>query len=104
MAIIYGLWIQCDECGQGSGDAGVAVEAPFEVKGTTEQDRQATERKATRHALDNGFVETPDGQLLCGECADPDENDEDVDDGHGDCWQPHIGADGEYVDCDGRAI
>ncbi|MDT7784999.1 MAG: hypothetical protein QOF58_3418 [Pseudonocardiales bacterium] len=104
MAIIYGLWIKCDECGQGAGDAGVAIEAPFELKGTTEQERKATEQEAVRHALDNGFVETEGGRMLCYDCAEPAEDDEDEDDDpHGGCWQPHVRG-GEYFDCDGRAL
>lgn len=82
MAITYGLWIQCDQCGVGSGDAGVPIEVPFEVMGTTEQDRVTAERKATRHAIDSGFVQTSDGRLLCPDCTNPDEDtDERADDG-----------------------
>lgn len=68
MAIVYGLWIRCDVCGEGAGDAGGPIDAPFEVKGPTEQDRQHTELEAVQHALDNGFVETADGGLRCSCC------------------------------------
>ncbi|RAS59481.1 hypothetical protein C8D87_11493 [Lentzea atacamensis] len=43
--------------------------------GTTEQDRAAAERKATRHAIDSGFVQTSDGRLLCPDCTKPDDGD-----------------------------
>lgn len=35
---------------------------------------------------------------------DDSEGDEDFDEVHGDCFQPHRDHNGEYVDCDGRPI
>lgn len=92
MAILYGLWIQCDQCGEGVGDAGIPIDVPFEVKGTTDQDRHATEREATDHALGNGFVEAPDSRLLCSACAAPE------DDKHAQLAPEHPHDYGDYSD------
>jgi hypothetical protein len=106
MAIKYGVWIECDKCGDGAGDAGVAIPAPFEVNNDAPQERETTEHEATQHALDNGFIRTPDGRLLCHACAEPEDDDEgdEDEDVHADCWQPHLDGNGELVDCDGRPI
>ena len=78
MAIKRGLWIECDECGDGAGDAGVAIRAPFETPGNAPEDWAVAEDQATDHALDNGFTEDEHGRLLCPTCSEPDDEDDDI--------------------------
>ena len=78
MAIKHGAWIQCDECGNGAGDAGVAIPAPFATHADTPEYWRVAEQQALAHAFDNGFTEDENSRLLCWECSNPD--DEDADD------------------------
>jgi hypothetical protein len=76
VVIKYGAWVECDECGDGAGDAGTAVAAPFEAKGVAPHHRLAAQREALHHATENGFVRDADGRLLCRYCAQPETDDE----------------------------
>lgn len=60
-----GVWIVCTHCGNGTGDAGVAIPAPFEAFGDTDEHWRAAEAQAIKHALDNGFEHDENGNWFC---------------------------------------
>lgn len=67
MAIKRGVWVECDGCGEPSGDAGTPIPALFD-----------TEREAISDAVDNCDWQQLGGRLLCPTCAEKaDEPDED---------------------------
>lgn len=57
MAIKRGVWVECDECGEPAGDAGVPIPAPFE-----------TEEQAVADAVENCDWTNEAGRLLCPNC------------------------------------
>lgn len=76
MVIKRGVWIECDKCGNGAGDAGVAIPAPFATPVDAPEHWRVAEEHALAHAFDNGFTEDEDGCLLCWVCSTSDEEDE----------------------------
>ncbi len=74
MAIKRGVWIECDTCGNGAGDAGVAIPAPFAPQQDTPEHWRAAEQQAIEHALANDFTRDDQDRLLCPECSDEDDH------------------------------
>lgn len=77
MAIKRGVWIECDECGNGAGDAGVAIPAPFAPQQDTPEHWRAAEQDAIEHALANYFTHDDQDRLLCPDCSEQDDDEDD---------------------------